>query len=179
VMGVAGVAVCAAMTYFSLISEPQSRPVWQRIVTRAASGQWHAALTQVPRWATSLVPTLLFGLLSLFVAEVRDLWLPGAALAWSLLVARDSALALFFALAPRGRRPLAAFLVAMLVLHGLMPWLAVVVESMGWRAILYPPIHPDQLTANGLALLHALLAWALLLWRWRAGTAAPNHVVTP
>lgn len=170
VMGVAGVCVYGAMTYFALISDPQSRPVWQRFVTRAAAGQWHAALMQVPRWATSLVLTLLFGLLSLFAAELRELWLPGSALAWALLVARDSALALFFVLATQGRQPLAAFLVTLLVLHGLMPWLAVAVEATGVRAVLYPPISHSELAANGLAFLHALLAWALLIWRWRASS---------
>lgn len=170
-VGVVGVWVCGALTYFALVSEPQPRPMWQRVAARGEAGRWRAALEQLPRWPTSLAAALLFGLLSGLGEDVRSGMLPGTALAWALLLVRDCALALFFAFAPRARRPLGAFLVAMLVLHALMPWLAQAPAPAWVRGLLYPPV--DHFLAatsliNGMALLHAALALGLLAWRWKA-----------
>ena len=52
VLGVVGLSVCAVLTYFALLTEPQTRPHWQRVVNRARAAQWQALLLQLPRWPT-------------------------------------------------------------------------------------------------------------------------------
>ena len=173
-LGVVGVATCAALTYLALLTEPQPRPMWQRVVTRLAGGQWRAALLQLPRWPTTLllaVPFALAASLALNPPETQ-LWpalqqiklYPATFL---LLMVRDCALALFFAFSVKNRRAVTAFLLLMFVLYVLLPWL---VSAMGGDTLsgLVQPLLARSSVSFMVALIHAALALALLRWRWRA-----------
>ena len=172
--GVVGVATCAVLTYFALLTEPQPRPLWQRVLTRLAAGQWRAALLQLPRWPTTLllaVPFALAASLALNPPETQ-LWpalqqiklYPATFL---LLMVRDCALALFFAFSVKNRRAVTAFLLLMFVLYVLLPWL---VSAMGGDMLsgLVQPLLARSSLSFTVALIHAALALALLRWRWRA-----------
>lgn len=174
VFGVIGLGTCAMFTYFSLLTEPQPRPLWQRIASRLSGGQWHAALLQLPRWPTTLLLAIPFALLIILTLDAQAPlpWTGGEPfklqpVSFVLLMARDCALALFFAFSARGRRPVLGFSVLMLVLYGLLPWLFGTSRS----AVLLGLAQP-VMAAGGLSLVfatvHAAVALGLLRWRWLA-----------
>lgn len=178
VLGVVGLSVSAVLTYFALLTEPQTRPHWQRVVNRARAAQWHALLLQIPRWPTTLVLAFLFALMSAMTLE------PLATVPWTLsnavllqpvafavLLGRDCALALFFAFSPQTRRPVMAFAVLMLVLYALLPWL---LRTLGGPALagLALPLFGNGMVAMVIATGHLGLSLWLLRWRWQ--TTAPR-----
>ena len=172
--GAMGVVTCAVLTYFALLSEPQPRPLWQRVVTRIASGQWRAALLQLPRWPTTLLLAVPFALLASLSLNQPDAtpWpaveqITRLPVTFVLLMVRDCALALFLAFAVKNKRAVVAFLILMLVLYGLLPWLA---GAAGSDALLglVQPLFAQSNFSFVTAAIHAALALALLRWRWRA-----------
>lgn len=172
--GVVGVATCAVLTYFALLTEPQPRPMWQRVLTRLAGGQWRAALLQLPRWPTTLVLAVPFALAASLALNPLETQLWPAVqqiklypATFMLLMVRDCALALFFAFSVKNRRAVSAFLLLMFVLYVLLPWL---VSAMGGDMLsgLVQPLIARSSLSFMVALIHAALALALLRWRWRA-----------
>ena len=180
VFGVTGLAACAAFTYFALLAEPQPRPLWQRVVTRLDSGQWRAALRQLPRWPTTLALALPFAVLVWRTLPAQS-DASGALSGWGgalgagglhalvvvMLMTRDCALALFLAFSPTGRRPVLGFWVLMGVLYGLLPWLLRGLHNdmlLGLAQPLFTPGAPSV----AFAAVHVALALGLLRWRWRA-----------
>ena len=174
VLGVVGLSICAVLTYMALLTEPQQRPLWQRVVNRARGGQRRAVLLQLPRWPTTLVLALPFAVLTTLALD------PFAAVPWTLtdalllqplavvlLLARDCALALYFAFTPKGRRPLMAFAVLMLVLYGLLPWLLRATGSP-WLPGLALPVLVGGGWSIVVATVHLGLALGLLRQRWLA-----------
>lgn len=177
VVGVVGLATSAVLTYFALLTEPQHRPQWQRVLNRAQGGHWRGALQQLPRWPTTLVLVLPFALLT--TATFRPLFAEPQALtsavllqplAFALLMGRDCALALCFAFAPNARRAGLSFAVLMLVLYMLLPWL---LQATGGDVLVGLAL--PLLAGNGLSLaiaaVHLAVALGVLHWRWR--TTAP------
>ena len=178
-LGVVGVCVCAALTYFALLTEPQLRPMWQRVASRLATEQWRAAWLQLPRWPTTLllaVPFALAASFSLGMADVKH-W-PAIQMiklypaTFLLLMVRDCALALFFAFAVNNQRALTAFLLSMFVLYAVLPWL-VDTTNNGVLLGLVQPLAAQSSLSLVVAVIHAALALGLLGWRWRA--TAPTH----
>ena len=179
VFSVTGLMVSSVFTYAALLTEPQLRPMWQRVATRLGSSQWRAALQQLPRWPTTLALALPFALLAVFSMPpesgppLRVLGSPVGFLSMTLvmLMARDCALALFLAFSPTGRRPVRGFLVWMLVLYGLLPWL---VGSLGSTLLLglVQPLTLGGVLSLAFAALHLVLALGLLRWRWQATAPA-------
>jgi len=174
VLGMVGLCTCAVLTYFALVAEPQPRPLWQRVVQRLRSGDWRAAALQVPRWPTTLLLALPFAVLATLALK------PYAAAPWTLsdsillqplafvlLLARDCALALFFAFSPKGRRPVMAFAVLMLVLYGLLPWLLGAADNSLVVSLVLPLVARSSLSM-AVAAVHLAAALALLRWRWLA-----------
>ena len=169
-----GMAVCSGLTFFALLTEPQPRPLWQRVVTRLSAGQWRAALLQLPRWPTTLLLAVPFALLtwaSLNQSNVQP-WLSAEQIqlnpiAFLLLMVRDCALLLYFAFAINNRRVVASFLLLMVVLYGLLPWLVGAFNSPILLGLVQPLLAKSSL-AVAAAAVHAALALALLRWRWRA-----------
>ena len=176
---VTGLVTCTAFTYFALLAEPQPRPLWQRVWTRLANGQWHAALLHLPRWPTTLALALPFALLAWAVLpSAQEAWVDGGlgraigsgglyALTLVLLVARDCALALWLAFSPTGRRPLLSLVVLMGVLYGLLPWLLRSFHSDILSGLALP-LQTSGLSAVLFAALHLAIALGVLRQRWRA-----------
>jgi hypothetical protein len=174
VLGLMGLMICALATYFALLTEPQPRPLWQRVATRLTTGQWRAALQQLPRWPTTLALALPFAAVIVF-ALPQDTVSPRMlgdysglhALAVVMLMVRDCALALFLAFSPTGRRPVLSFWVLMGVLYGLLPWLLTSFHSNLLLGVVQPLLTTSSWSV-AFAALHMLGALSLLRWRWRA-----------
>lgn len=177
VLGAVGLGTCTVFTYFALLAEPQPRPLWQRVVTRLSAHQWRAALLQLPRWPGTLVLALPFAVLTALALSQHDAPVPWAwgeqftlqAIALVLVMARDCVLALCFAFAPRGRRPLLAFVVLMLVLHGLLPWLLGSAGSNLLLRVAQPLLASGPLSLV-IATVHLAVALVILRWRWLTST---------
>lgn len=174
VLGVTGLVISALATYFALLTEPQPRPLWQRVATRLNGGQWRAALQQLPRWPTTLALALPFAALVVFAlpqetASPRMLgeYFGLHALSVVMLMVRDCALALFLAFSPTGRRPVLSFWVLMGVLYGLLPWLLNGFYSHLVLGVVQPLLTPSGWSVP-FAAVHMLVALSLLRWRWRA-----------
>lgn len=174
VLGVVGLGVCAVLTYFAVLAQPQQRPQWQRVVNRLRDGQWRAVFLQLPRWPTTLVLALPFAVLSTlaFNPYTAAPWALSNAimlqpLAFVLLLSRDCALALYVAFSPTGRRPVLSFAVWMLVLYGLLPWLLQATGSSVLVGLALPLLAGSVLSII-FAATHLAAALALLRWRWRA-----------
>lgn len=172
--GLVGLISCAALTFFALLTEPQPRPLWQRVVTRLSGGQWRAALLQLPRWPTTLVLAVPFALIaSVSLSQPVAMRWPAATqimlhpITFMLLMVRDCALALFFAFAVKNKRAVATFLLLMLVLYGMLPLLAGAVGGEVLLALAQPLLVNSKLSIV-VAAVHAGLALSLLGWRWRA-----------
>lgn len=182
VVGVVGLSVCAVLTYFALLAEPQTRPQWQRVVNRASTSQWRALLLQLPRWTTTLVLAVPFAVttaLSLGTQAAGPWALSNAVLlqpvAFVLLMARDCALALFLAFSPNNRRPVWAFAVLMLVLYALLPWLLRSIGGPVLAGVALPLLGHSAATV-AMATGHLALALWLLRWRWLATTPGNSLV---
>ena len=175
-LGMTGLAICALATYFALLTEPQPRPLWQRVITRLTTGQWRAALQQLPRWPTTLALALPFAAVVVF-ALTQEAASPGMlgeysglhALSVVMLMVRDCALALFLAFSPKGRRPVLGFWVLMGVLYGLLPLLLTSFHSNLLLGVVQPLLMPSSWSV-AFATVHMIVALGLLRWRWR-GTA--------
>lgn len=173
IFGLMGLCLCLPLTYVALLAEPQQRPVWQRVLGCWQRRQWLVLLLQLPKWPTTLALALVCALLvqtSVVDAgnqALRALGLPLqlTPLVLVVLLARDCALALFFSFVSKGRRPVLAFMVLMLVLYGLLPWLAGVLQN----GVLLDLILPVAGGAASLVIAfgHLLIAGGLLYWRWR------------
>jgi hypothetical protein len=169
-----GFVVCTGLTYMSLLTEPQPKPLWQKVLSCAARGQWRLALQQLPRWPTTWLLAAVLVLLSMLFDPSRYVT-PASSNPWSqgfgfdgfaalLLMARDACLALFFAFAPRNRRAIWAFLLSMLVLYALLPWLFWGPEHLRIWAL---PVFAKGGEALLAAAVHLAVALALLRWRWK------------
>ena len=180
--GAVGVSTCAALTYLAILTEPQLRPLWQRVVNRLGAGRWRAALLQMPRWPFTLLLAGPFALMTaMALQQPGTLPWPAAegiklgsgtypaiyAASFVLLMVRDCALLLFFAFAANNRRAVASFLLLMVVLHGLLPWLVSAADSHFLLGLFQPLIATRSVSIIAAA-IHATLALALLRWRWRA-----------
>lgn len=182
-LGWMGMAICLAMTYAALLSESQSRPVWQRVAERAGRGRWREALQLMPAWPTVWILSLPFAwLLSAHVDTVANPNGPQSIhfppLSWVLLVFRDACIALFFAFARNTRRSGLAFLLTMGLLYGLLPWFSTAATPVVQTLLL--PLLANETSFWSLSLLmavvHALVAMAVLRWQWRR---APTMFAAP
>lgn len=179
VLGMVGLSVCALLTYLALLTEPQQRPLWQRLVGRAQDTQWRAVLLQLPRWPTTLALAIPFAVMTAATHDPNT----GATsplssavmlqpIAFTLLLGRDCALALFFAFSPQTRRPLMAFAVLMLFLYAILPWLLSAVGGPLLAGLVLPWLG-STLVSSLIAACHLGLALGLLRWRWLT-TAPPR-----
>ena len=168
-LGAVGVATCSTLTYLALLTEPQLRPLWQRVVNRLADGEWRAALLQTPRWPFTLLLAVPFALVATVALQqpgampwvVTDNNMPFAGISsanyvasFVLLMVRDCALLLFLAFAVNNRRAVTTFLLLMVVLYGLLPWLVNAANSPFLLGLLQPWLAKGSLSLV-FAALHA------------------------
>jgi len=171
-LSVTGLAIAALLTYASLLSQPQTRVSWQRLLGFAAAGQWRQGLLQLPTWLTSLALVLPLAVLATLKLGASHGGLPEGGyfnaqqpLVIALLTVRDCCLLLFFSFNPKARRPQGAFMITLLVLYLLLPWLF---SAMGMSALgtLSSPLGSDSGIAGAIASLHVGMAALLLRWQW-------------
>lgn len=166
---VLGLIISASMTYVTLFSEPNGITVWRRVLSRLQAKNSDAVLMHLPLWPTTLLLSFAFALLATAYPQTSDLAPASAApLAIALMVLRDSAICLFFAFSPNTRRATATSLLYLVVINGLLPFLA---HSSGLNTLAYfimPVSHPVALNGILVSLIHAAMALALVRWRWQA-----------
>lgn len=179
---VSALLVSVVFTYLSLLSDKPSVPHWKRIVTRFEGGQWKIAIQSLPRWVSTLLLAFPLALLvtGLPNLEYLDLFPPSlqgdaagvwlhAMVVWLILL-RDAALGLAIGFMAERHRRTISFIVVMMVLHGLLPWLVWLGREPLLNVLAAPLFTPAPFTVVS-ALVHAGLALGFLLRRWRTAAA--------
>ncbi|MFC3148470.1 hypothetical protein [Piscinibacterium candidicorallinum] len=175
------VVIAAALTYVVLVSEPNHRTRWAGVLARMAQRDWRKALQQLPLWPASLALVLVAAVLALLAGDATpaspnnllraaqsDRVIP---LTVALLLVRDCALACALCWRAGVRRPVGAFLLCLLVLYVLLPWLAGAVELKPLVLALLPPVmvvtQGSAIAALAVAAAHAAVGLGLAVWSWR------------
>ncbi len=161
-----GLIICSVMTYAMLFAEPNGFTVWQRVITRIQSQNWHGALINLPLWPTTLVLSCVFALLagSQGTGDFAD----STPISISLILLRDSAICLFLALNSNSKRVLASSLLYLAIINGLLPFLAHSSGLESLASILMPIGHTSAIASILISAIHAAIAICLLIWRWQA-----------
>ncbi len=173
------------LTYLALLADTPSFPQWKRIVTRLELGQWKITLQSLPRWTSTLFLSFPLALLVMSLPTIDSLYLRQAwglqeiptevglhAMVVWLILLRDAALALGIGFTTERHRRTLSFVVVMMVLHGLLPWLmnGLLTEpgkKLLLRTFFAPLLTPTPFTIV-VALVQAGLALLFLFRRWRA-----------
>ncbi|MEO6918918.1 MAG: hypothetical protein ABI171_07905 [Collimonas sp.] len=170
-----GLLLAMAMTYGALFTEENDIALWQRIVARARAGNWHGLLRSLPIWPTTLVLSFCFALLLLVNHDqIPPFKLPAdfsystlLALTLALMLLRDSCVYLFFAFSGKGKRAGATTILYLAIIDGLLPFMAHFMGSEALARFFMPIQFGNAWAMLGIAIVHAVLALALLGWRWR------------
>jgi hypothetical protein len=170
-----GAFVSAAMTYAALFSEPNGIPVWQRVLLRMQKRDWRGMLEHLPIWATTLLLTFAFAAVSAiqqagmsqfpYSSDIQPLDALLPAIAFTVL--RDSCVLLFFAFSGNTRRVETTALLYLVIINGLLPFLAGVMNLDALKYFLLPIDPPHPVWSTAIMALHAAIALALVVWRWR------------
>ncbi|AZN37783.1 hypothetical protein [Iodobacter ciconiae] len=163
-----GLIISSGMTYAMLFADPNGFTVWQRVITRIQHKNWHGALINLPLWPTTLVLAFAFALLATRPSLGEFANITTAPLSIALILLRDSAICLFIALNTQNRRVLASSLLYLAIINGLLPFLA---HSSGLESLahfLMPISHPSAIASVLISSIHAIMAIALVVWRWQA-----------
>jgi hypothetical protein len=166
-LAILGLIISSVMTYATLFAEPNGFTVWQRVIARIQSKNWHGALINLPLWPTTLLLSFVFALLATrsSLGAFADITI--APLSIALLLLRDSAICLFLAFNSNSKRVLASSLLYLAIINGLLPFLA---QSSGLEtlaSILMPINHTSVMASILISAIHAAIAIALVVWRWQ------------
>jgi hypothetical protein len=174
---ICGLACAIALTYYALFAEVTTAMVIRRSLARLSTGNWRRALQECPAWPATLVLAALFAVAAPFVLadvgtvagiRIRELQQIAvhAPIALVLVTARDCAILVFFASAPRPRRVEAATLLYIVLLWWIVPALLSAI-GMPFLSHLVMPFGflggPQAAFVMG---VQAALAWGLAAWRW-------------
>ena len=170
---IAGLIVTLAAVYPLLFTEASGAMVVRRVLLRIAARDWRRALQEIPLWPVTLALGCVFcTLTALFVgprggenAMFGTLLLPPLPL--FLLVVRDAALCMFFALARQPRRAETATIFYLLLAYWLLPMLLRVSEAPWAADLILPPFWERPGFAAVVAAVQAAAMIAAVLWRWR------------
>ncbi|AMC35822.1 hypothetical protein [Janthinobacterium sp. B9-8] len=162
-----GLIICSVMTYAMLFAEPNGFTVWQRVITRIQSQNWHGALINLPLWPTTLMLSFVFALLASGSGVDEFSVLSSTPLAIALILLRDSAICLFLALNSNSKRVLASSLLYLAIINGLLPFLAHSSGLESLASILMPISRTSAIASILISAIHAAIAIALLVWRWQ------------
>ncbi|AIY40790.1 hypothetical protein LT85_1632 [Collimonas arenae] len=170
-----GLLLAMAMTYAALFTEENDIALWQRIVARLKTGNWQGFLRNLPIWPSSLALGFCFALLLLFNHnQMPPFNLPPdfsysslLALTLALMLLRDSCVYLFFAFSGKGKRAGATTILYLAIIDGLLPFMAHFMGSEVLARFFMPIQFGNAWLMLGIAVAHAVLAIALLGWRWR------------
>jgi hypothetical protein len=172
-----GAAIAALLTYAAAFSEPNGIPLWQRVLLRFRQGDMRGMLEHLPIFTTSLALLFVFAVIGTLLGVPRQdsLQFPivqnGVLIAIAFAVLRDIFVLLFFSFSKNPKRVEATTVLYLVVIYGLLPFLAKTLELDSLRYLLLPiePVH--GLHASLIMAGHAALAFGLVVWRWRWHTS--------
>ncbi len=170
---IAGLLVSLVAVYPLLFTEIGGAMAVRRLVVRVTAREWRRALQEIPLWPVTLALAGMFCILTVLVTGTRadaQGFMRAAVFApvpLFLLVVRDAALCLFFALAREPRRAGAAALFYLLLFYWLVPTLLRAGGAPALADLVLPPFWERPGLATGVAAAQAVLMAALAFWRWR------------
>ena len=165
-LAMAGLMVGVMGCYIMLFTETTGPVVVRRILQKTRLQQWLRALQEMPCWPVAW----LFALLCALVLAASGTSSTGsrewafAPVPWTLLVARDIGIFLFFAAAATPKRVVGTTLVYMLLLDWIVPGLLGAMGFAQLAALVFPLVPGNFWAQSASALAQAALAgW--LAWR--------------
>ncbi|MGE3540156.1 MAG: hypothetical protein AB7N91_22300 [Candidatus Tectimicrobiota bacterium] len=169
--------VAGVLTYLMLFSERTELLMLRRLRVRLQRREWRRALEDMPCWLVSLALVTACTPLLLLLAPARELVQLEAtqkmpefqhcALPLLLLLYRDTAIFLSFALAQVPRRVETTTLFYLGLLYLILPGLCLLLELRPLCMLLLPPVFTQPLLAAAILLGHVVLALSCLGYRWR------------
>jgi hypothetical protein len=184
--GLTGFFVALTFSYATLLTEPNTPIIWNKLSLRLQTRDWRGLLADLPLWPATFALTLVF---AVAVAPAFPFDLPRARaggaflapLAMTLLLLRDAGIVLFFSFAPHARRPVVVAVLYMAVLNFLLPFFF---EQSGLHAIAWffnPYFHLISKLNDGSGVIdllitgiHTTLALGLAGWRFNRGRRQAN-----
>ena len=170
---IAGLIATLAAIYPLLFTEATGAMTVRRVLLRVAGRDWRRALQEMPLWPVTLALGFAFCALTVLLAGPRDGENPlfGTAvlapIPLFLLVLRDAALYMFFALARQAKRAEAATIFYLLLLYWLVPMLLRASGAKRAADFVLPPFWDQPGLAAVVALAQAVGIGAAVVWRWR------------
>lgn len=168
-------AVSAAMTYAALFSEPNHSAVWQRVIVRFQAHDWHGLFEHLPVFVTTLLLLFFYSIATLWMKntsafsdklDIAAGHLSFISFTLAFMVLRDACIFLFFMFSNNPKRAEATTLFYLIIINGLLPFLAKVAHlSAVYYSLL--PLDPLQIWSPVIMAFHAVIAASLLVWRWR------------
>ncbi len=172
-LALSGLVVSLGLTYYGLFADVTTAMSLRRIATHLGARHWRRAIEELPLWVTSLALAVPFALAcaQILVDQPALSLVPKAAglypIALLLLVARDCAIYVFFALSPRPRGPEGVTLLYIALLSWILP-AVLAVSGLGAVAQLLMPFGSmDGWQASLVMATQVAIAAALVAWRWR------------
>jgi hypothetical protein len=169
--------VSLAAVYPLLLAEVSAPMALRRVLFRLRTGERRRALEEAPLWPLTLALAALFTLLTMLVAGGRraegELFaaVQLAPLPLLLLAVRDAAIFMWFSFAAQPRRVEASAVLYMVVLYGLVPAILRAMDARALADLVLPPFWDRPGYAVAVAGVHALLAVAAAVWRWKRNYA--------
>ena len=167
----AGLVVAVVLAYYALFAEHTTAVRLRRVALHARTGRWRRLAEELPLWAIASIAVWLFAIAAVsfphrFEANLPGKWIGGYPIAAALMVTRDVAILMLFALAPRARRVEAATLLYVVLLSYVVP---VFLAGIGFPAAAkaFMPVGIGSWQAAGVMAAHVAVALALVAWRWR------------
>lgn len=176
-----GILVSGGITYLMLFSEQTGVIALRRVQVRLVRGELQRALEELPCWPVSFVLAAGFCVLGTAFFDagarggelLREISLGPAPLL--LLLARDVAIYLVFALARQPKRVEAAAAFYLVLLYAVVPWLLHAAGLTALAQLVLPPVFTKPGYAAAVAAAQAAMAAALVVWRWRAARRAEGR----
>jgi hypothetical protein len=172
-LALSGLLVSLALTYYGLFADVTTAMRLRRIATHWKARQWRRVIEELPLWVTTLLVALPFALRSAqILVDVPPLSLvPKAAalypVAVLLLVVRDCAIYVFFALSSRPRGPEGVTLLYIALASWILP-AVLAVAGLGAAAQLLMPFGSMNGWQASLVMgAQVAIVAALVAWRWR------------
>jgi len=180
-----GLLVAIAATYVALFAEPTTAMGIRRVLAAWRRPDWRRALQELPLWPTTLALAFAFALAApvVFPGFARALDIPDwkdigdfvtrAPLALAFAAARDGAILVFFASAPKPRRVEGATLLYIALLWWVVPGLLSVMGLASFATLVNPFLSLSGTTAAVAMGAQAAVAVWLAASRWRRNYGRP------
>lgn len=176
-LGYVGLFIATVMTYATLLTEPASLLIWNRLRVRQQSGDWRGWLEHLPIWPTTMLLAFCFALLATaaqpqFIYRLPHLPILHEPLAAAFMLLRDASIVLFFSFARTAKRATTVAVLYLAVIDALLP---ILFKAGGLDALSYLLLPVGGAHGAGTSVLvmacHAAIALALVAWRLRKQAA--------